>query len=131
MWERMLDNRYSQQELYEVALSFFSGRGRRGGGKKEEETEEQAKYWQRILGASYNEYVVEQHRAEEIRIASMGKGKRIRKKINYAESRALEEQSVAKVFITVYFNRNNYGCYLPFVLINEKYHQLAFMPDIN
>jgi hypothetical protein len=52
-------------------------------GKKAAETDVQ--YWQRILGPAYHDHVVETMRQQEEVAKTLGKGKRIRKQINYAE----------------------------------------------
>jgi len=52
-------------------------------GRKTNETDVQ--YWQRVLGPAYHEHVVENLRQQEEVAKSLGKGKRIRKQINYAE----------------------------------------------
>jgi Domain of Unknown Function (DUF1087) len=52
-------------------------------GRKANETDVQ--YWQRILGPAYHEHVVETMRQQEEVAKTLGKGKRIRKQINYAE----------------------------------------------
>lgn len=52
-------------------------------GRRANETDVQ--YWQRVLGPSYHEHIVQTLREQEEVAKTLGKGKRIRKQINYAE----------------------------------------------
>lgn len=52
-------------------------------GKRVNETDVQ--YWQRVLGPAYHNHVVQTLREQEEVAKTLGKGKRIRKQINYAE----------------------------------------------
>jgi hypothetical protein len=76
-------------------------------GKKATETDVQ--YWQRILGPAYHDHVVETLRQQEEVAKTLGKGKRIRKQINYAEQEmmaaAIEGGKVqASMYIDDVFN---------------------------
>jgi chromodomain-helicase-DNA-binding protein 4 len=52
-------------------------------GRRANETDVQ--YWQRVLGPAYHEHVIQTLREQEEVAKTLGKGKRIRKQINYAE----------------------------------------------
>jgi len=56
--------------------------------RKDNETDVQ--YWQRILGPAYHDHVVQTLREQEEVAKTLGKGKRIRKQINYAEREMME-----------------------------------------
>ena len=76
-------------------------------GRRANETDVQ--YWQRVLGPAYHEHVVQTLREQEEVAKTLGKGKRIRKQINYAEQEMIAAAEGAKVL------RNNSKYY--YVLI--------------
>ena len=53
--------------------------------EEQERKDEEAHYWERVLGDSYALHLGELQREQEEIAKSLGKGKRIRKQINYAE----------------------------------------------
>jgi len=64
-------------------------------GRRANETDVQ--YWQRVLGPAYHEHVVQTLREQEEVAKTLGKGKRIRKQINYAEQEMIAAAEGAKV----------------------------------
>ena len=54
------------------------------------EGESDVQYWQRILGPAYNEHLIRTLKEQEELANKLGKGKRIRKQINYAEREMME-----------------------------------------
>jgi len=54
-------------------------------------------YWQRVLGSAYHEHVIQKLREEEEVAKTLGKGKRVRKQINYAEQEMIAAAEGAKV----------------------------------
>ena len=44
--------------------------------------EEDAEYWQRVLGSAYEEHQMQLFREQEELAASLGKGKRVRRKVS-------------------------------------------------
>jgi len=57
-------------------------------------------YWQRVLGPAYHDHVVQTLREQEEVAKTLGKGKRIRKRINYAEQEMMAAATEsAKVWI--------------------------------
>ena len=64
------------------------------------EPERDGSYWERILGDSYAAHL-QQEEAERIRIErSLGKGKRQRRKINYAEAAMVTAKELSKNQVT-------------------------------
>ena len=59
--------------------------------KEEEKVTEEVKpeddpnYWRRILGSAYEEHMVQKMKEEEMIMASLGKGKRVRKQVQRRE----------------------------------------------
>jgi len=64
-------------------------------GRRANETDVQ--YWQRVLGPAYHDHVVQTLREQEEVAKTLGKGKRIRKQINYAEQEMIAAAEGAKV----------------------------------
>ena len=62
--------------------------------------ENDLQYWQRVLGPAYHEHVVQTLREQEEVAKTLGKGKRIRKQINYAEQEMIAAAEGAKVQTT-------------------------------
>ena len=54
--------------------------------EEQEKKEEETHYWERVLGDSYALHLGQLQREQEEIAKSLGKGKRIRKQINYAET---------------------------------------------
>ena len=79
-------------------------------GRRANETDVQ--YWQRVLGPAYHEHVVQTLREQEEVAKTLGKGKRIRKQINYAEQEMIAAAEGAKV------QRNGSNYYVLIVAIN-------------
>lgn len=67
----------------------------KGDGRRSNETDVQ--YWQRILGPAYHEHVVQTLREQEEVAKTLGKGKRVRKQINYAEQEMIAAAEGLKV----------------------------------
>ena len=64
-------------------------------GRRANETDVQ--YWQRVLGPSYHDHVVQTLREQEEVAKTLGKGKRTRKQINYAEQEMMAAADITKV----------------------------------
>ena len=62
--------------------------------------ESDVQYWQRILGPAYNEHLIQTLKEQEELANKLGKGKRIRKQINYAEREMMETvDALSKVVV--------------------------------
>lgn len=71
--------------------------------RRENETDVQ--YWQRVLGPAYHDHVVQTLREQEEVAKTLGKGKRIRKQINYAEKEMMDAaEALSKVNALRYSN---------------------------
>lgn len=56
----------------------------------EDSSEKDPEYWQRVLGDEYSAHIALLQQQEEELARTLGKGKRIRKQINYAEQAMME-----------------------------------------
>ena len=56
----------------------------------EEEVSNNDQYWQRVLGEEYSLHMAQLQQQQEELARSLGKGKRVRKQINYAEQAMME-----------------------------------------
>nr|QVX32604.1 CHD3/4/5B [Platynereis dumerilii] len=61
--------------------------------------EKEVDYWSRVLGESYEEHRAQRLKEEEELAASLGKGKRNRRKINYAETFMTPEKKAQQMLI--------------------------------
>ena len=65
------------------------------------ESETDIQYWQRILGPAYNEHMIQTLKEQEELANRLGKGKRVRKHINYAEKEMMDAaEALSKVSIS-------------------------------
>ena len=58
--------------------------------KDRHDNETDVQYWQRVLGPAYHDHVVQTLQEQEELAKTLGKGKRIRKQINYAEKEMMD-----------------------------------------
>ncbi|KAK2159555.1 hypothetical protein LSH36_151g07062 [Paralvinella palmiformis] len=65
------------------------------------EPSDNAEYWQKVLGPSYQEFAQQQSREAEAIARTLGKGKRIRRQVNYAEQQAMLELEARSKTTTV------------------------------
>ena len=63
--------------------------------------ETDVQYWQRVLGPAYHEHVVQTLKEQEEVAKTLGKGKRIRKQINYAEQEMIAAAEGSKVMSNI------------------------------
>ncbi|ESN99682.1 hypothetical protein HELRODRAFT_113500, partial [Helobdella robusta] len=62
------------------------------------DAETDMQYWQRVLGPAYNEHMIQTLKEQEELANKLGKGKRIRKHINYAEKEMMDAaEALSKV----------------------------------
>lgn len=65
--------------------------------KDRRDNETDVQYWQRVLGPAYHDHVVQTLHEQEELAKTLGKGKRIRKQINYAEQEMMAAAAEPKV----------------------------------